>query len=164
MNKPHCFSIPHTPSYLGRYLGTRLFFFMGIKASLDDNALLCRCCGGRQGSSAHWLPPSAVPQGLVTGVCPSTLCQSVNLQERLFCFVCRALHLAVIHEHESFLDAVLQYVEGTELLDLQNDLGQVGFSLLHGGHVLLPPPAVFRTRARLPVKDCILHCWVYWVN
>lgn len=36
-----------------------------------------------------------------------------------------ALHLAVIHEHEAFLDSILQYTGGTEYLDLQNDLGQV---------------------------------------
>ncbi|KAM9113084.1 NF-kappa-B inhibitor beta [Pangshura tecta] len=35
-----------------------------------------------------------------------------------------ALHLAVIHEHEAFLDSILQYMAGTEYLDLQNDLGQ----------------------------------------
>ncbi|XP_054436785.1 NF-kappa-B inhibitor beta isoform X3 [Pteronotus mesoamericanus] len=35
-----------------------------------------------------------------------------------------ALHLAVIHQHEPFLDFLLGYVAGTEYLDLQNDLGQ----------------------------------------
>lgn len=43
----------------------------------------------------------------------------------------RALHLAVIHEHEAFLDSILQYTAGTEYLDLQNDLGQVGPRLEH---------------------------------
>lgn len=33
--------------------------------------------------------------------------------------------MAVIHEHEAFLDSILQYTGGTEYLDLQNDLGQV---------------------------------------
>lgn len=37
----------------------------------------------------------------------------------------RALHLAVIHEHEAFLDSILQRAAGTAYMDLQNDLGQV---------------------------------------
>ena len=37
----------------------------------------------------------------------------------------RALHLAVIHEHEAFLDSILQRTAGTAYMDLQNDLGQV---------------------------------------
>jgi hypothetical protein len=42
------------------------------------------------------------------------------------CFsVSRALHLAVIHQHEPFLDFLLGFSAGTEYLDLQNDLGQV---------------------------------------
>lgn len=49
----------------------------------------------------------------------------------------RALHLAVIHEHEAFLDSILQHTEGTAYLDLQNDLGQVtglgGAPLMKGG-------------------------------
>lgn len=40
-------------------------------------------------------------------------------------FVLRALHLAVIHQHEPFLDFLLGFAAGTEYLDLQNDLGQV---------------------------------------
>ncbi|XP_069500318.1 NF-kappa-B inhibitor beta [Ambystoma mexicanum] len=40
-----------------------------------------------------------------------------------------ALHLAVIHEHEAFLDAILQYMGGTEFLDLQNDLGQTALHI-----------------------------------
>ncbi|XP_069063003.1 NF-kappa-B inhibitor beta isoform X2 [Pleurodeles waltl] len=43
--------------------------------------------------------------------------------------VCGALHLAVIHEHEAFLDAVLQYMGKTEFLDLQNDLGQTALHI-----------------------------------
>ena len=39
--------------------------------------------------------------------------------------VLRALHLAVIHQHEPFLDFLLGFAAGTEYLDLQNDLGQV---------------------------------------
>lgn len=39
--------------------------------------------------------------------------------------VLRALHLAVIHRHEPFLDFLLGFAAGTEYLDLQNDLGQV---------------------------------------
>ncbi|VFV34924.1 nf-kappa-b inhibitor beta isoform 1 [Lynx pardinus] len=35
-----------------------------------------------------------------------------------------ALHLAVIHQHEPFLDFLLGFAAGTEYLDLQNDLGQ----------------------------------------
>ncbi|XP_040832558.1 NF-kappa-B inhibitor beta isoform X2 [Ochotona curzoniae] len=35
-----------------------------------------------------------------------------------------ALHLAVIHQHEPFLDFLLGFSAGTEYLDLQNDLGQ----------------------------------------
>lgn len=42
-----------------------------------------------------------------------------------FAFVPRALHLAVIHQHEPFLDFLLGFSAGTEYLDLQNDLGQV---------------------------------------
>lgn len=40
-----------------------------------------------------------------------------------------ALHLAVIHEHETFFDAVLQYMGRTEFLDLQNDLGQTALHI-----------------------------------
>ncbi|XP_062494369.1 NF-kappa-B inhibitor beta [Pezoporus occidentalis] len=40
-----------------------------------------------------------------------------------------ALHLAVIHEHEAFLDSILQHTAGTEYLDLQNDLGQTALHL-----------------------------------
>ncbi|XP_067412820.1 NF-kappa-B inhibitor beta [Emydura macquarii macquarii] len=40
-----------------------------------------------------------------------------------------ALHLAVIHEHEAFLDSILQYMAGTEYLDLQNDLGQTALHI-----------------------------------
>ncbi|TFJ98805.1 zinc finger protein 850-like protein [Platysternon megacephalum] len=40
-----------------------------------------------------------------------------------------ALHLAVIHEHEAFLDSILQYTAGTEYLDLQNDLGQTALHI-----------------------------------
>ncbi|XP_064359009.1 NF-kappa-B inhibitor beta isoform X2 [Dromaius novaehollandiae] len=40
-----------------------------------------------------------------------------------------ALHLAVIHEHEAFLDSILQYAGGTEYLDLQNDLGQTALHI-----------------------------------
>ncbi|KAG6928182.1 NFKB inhibitor beta, partial [Chelydra serpentina] len=40
-----------------------------------------------------------------------------------------ALHLAVIHEHEAFLDSILQYMSGTEYLDLQNDLGQTALHI-----------------------------------
>uniref|UniRef100_A0A8B9TIV7 NFKB inhibitor beta n=1 Tax=Anas platyrhynchos TaxID=8839 RepID=A0A8B9TIV7_ANAPL len=40
-----------------------------------------------------------------------------------------ALHLAVIHEHEAFLDSILQHTEGTAYLDLQNDLGQTALHL-----------------------------------
>ncbi|XP_030859740.1 NF-kappa-B inhibitor beta isoform X5 [Gorilla gorilla gorilla] len=35
-----------------------------------------------------------------------------------------ALHLAVIHQHEPFLDFLLGFSAGTEYMDLQNDLGQ----------------------------------------
>ncbi|XP_044291109.1 NF-kappa-B inhibitor beta [Varanus komodoensis] len=40
-----------------------------------------------------------------------------------------ALHLAVIHEHEAFLDSILQYTQGTEYLDIQNDLGQTALHI-----------------------------------
>ncbi|KAM8982809.1 NF-kappa-B inhibitor beta [Ara ararauna] len=40
-----------------------------------------------------------------------------------------ALHLAVIHEHEAFLDAILQHAAGTRYLDVQNDLGQTPLHL-----------------------------------
>ncbi|XP_068854485.1 NF-kappa-B inhibitor beta isoform X2 [Aphelocoma coerulescens] len=36
-----------------------------------------------------------------------------------------ALHLAVIHEHEEFLESILRHTEHSPYLDLQNDLGQV---------------------------------------
>uniref|UniRef100_A0A9L0T2L3 NFKB inhibitor beta n=1 Tax=Equus caballus TaxID=9796 RepID=A0A9L0T2L3_HORSE len=41
----------------------------------------------------------------------------------------RALHLAVIHQHEPFLDFLLGFAAGTEYLDLQNDLGQTALHL-----------------------------------
>ncbi|XP_030331018.1 NF-kappa-B inhibitor beta isoform X2 [Strigops habroptila] len=40
-----------------------------------------------------------------------------------------ALHLAVIHEHEAFLDSILQHTAGSAYLDLQNDLGQTALHL-----------------------------------
>ncbi|XP_020642805.3 NF-kappa-B inhibitor beta [Pogona vitticeps] len=40
-----------------------------------------------------------------------------------------ALHLAVIHEHEAFLDSILQYTRGTDYLDVQNDLGQTALHI-----------------------------------
>lgn len=40
-----------------------------------------------------------------------------------------ALHLAVIHRHEPFLDFLLGFSAGTEYLDLQNDLGQTALHL-----------------------------------
>ncbi|XP_033930033.1 NF-kappa-B inhibitor beta [Melopsittacus undulatus] len=40
-----------------------------------------------------------------------------------------ALHLAVIHEHEAFLESILQHTAGTGYLDLQNDLGQTPLHL-----------------------------------
>ncbi|XP_055992326.1 NF-kappa-B inhibitor beta [Sorex fumeus] len=40
-----------------------------------------------------------------------------------------ALHLAVIHQHDSFLDFLLGFAAGTEYLDLQNDLGQTALHL-----------------------------------
>ncbi|KAM5237103.1 NF-kappa-B inhibitor beta isoform 2-T2 [Ctenodactylus gundi] len=40
-----------------------------------------------------------------------------------------ALHLAVIHQHEPFLDFLLSFSAGTEYLDLQNDLGQTALHL-----------------------------------
>ncbi|XP_013919917.1 PREDICTED: NF-kappa-B inhibitor beta [Thamnophis sirtalis] len=40
-----------------------------------------------------------------------------------------ALHLAVIHEHEAFLDSILQYTHGTDYLDIQNDLGQTALHI-----------------------------------
>ncbi|KAM9632938.1 NF-kappa-B inhibitor beta [Trichechus inunguis] len=39
------------------------------------------------------------------------------------------LHLAVIHQHEPFLDFLLSFAAGTEYLDLQNDLGQTALHL-----------------------------------
>lgn len=51
-----------------------------------------------------------------------------------------ALHLAVIHEHEAFLDSILQRTEGTAYLDLQNDLGQTALHLA----VILGLPAFVR--------------------
>ncbi|XP_049642658.1 NF-kappa-B inhibitor beta [Suncus etruscus] len=40
-----------------------------------------------------------------------------------------ALHLAVIHQHDPFLDFLLGFAAGTEYLDLQNDLGQTALHL-----------------------------------
>lgn len=40
-----------------------------------------------------------------------------------------ALHLAVIHEHEPFLDYILLFVEGEDYLDVQNDLGQTALHI-----------------------------------
>lgn len=40
-----------------------------------------------------------------------------------------ALHLAVILQHEPFLDFLLGFAAGTEYLDLQNDLGQTALHL-----------------------------------
>ncbi|XP_065511257.1 NF-kappa-B inhibitor beta [Caloenas nicobarica] len=55
-----------------------------------------------------------------------------------------ALHLAVIHEHEGLLDAILQHVGGgSAYLDLQNDLGQTP---LHLAAVLGLPRLVRKLR------------------
>ncbi|KAM9038445.1 NF-kappa-B inhibitor beta [Sarcophilus harrisii] len=40
-----------------------------------------------------------------------------------------ALHLAVIHQHEAFLDFLLHFTAGTDYLDLQNDLGQTALHI-----------------------------------
>uniref|UniRef100_A0A0K8RYY2 NF-kappa-B inhibitor beta-like protein n=1 Tax=Crotalus horridus TaxID=35024 RepID=A0A0K8RYY2_CROHD len=40
-----------------------------------------------------------------------------------------ALHLAVIHEHEAFLDSILQYTHRTDYLDIQNNLGQTALHI-----------------------------------
>lgn len=45
----------------------------------------------------------------------------------------RALHLAVIHEHEEFLESILRHTEHSPYLDLQNDLGQVRDAEEFGG-------------------------------
>ncbi|NXU94962.1 IKBB inhibitor, partial [Xiphorhynchus elegans] len=55
-----------------------------------------------------------------------------------------ALHLAVIHEHEEFLESILRHTEHSPYLDLQNDLGQ---SALHIAVVLGLAGAVGRLRA-----------------
>lgn len=55
-----------------------------------------------------------------------------------------ALHLAVIHEHEEFLESILRHTEHSPYLDLQNDLGQ---SALHIAVVLGLAGAVQRLRA-----------------
>ncbi|XP_027487181.1 LOW QUALITY PROTEIN: NF-kappa-B inhibitor beta-like [Corapipo altera] len=55
-----------------------------------------------------------------------------------------ALHLAVIHEHEEFLESILRHTERSPYLDLQNDLGQ---SALHIAVVLGLAGAVGRLRA-----------------
>uniref|UniRef100_A0A674GJR7 NF-kappa-B inhibitor alpha n=1 Tax=Taeniopygia guttata TaxID=59729 RepID=A0A674GJR7_TAEGU len=55
-----------------------------------------------------------------------------------------ALHLAVIHEHEEFLESILRHTERSPYLDLQNDLGQ---SALHIAVVLGLAGAVRRLRA-----------------
>ncbi|XP_043918752.1 NF-kappa-B inhibitor beta-like [Protopterus annectens] len=49
-----------------------------------------------------------------------------------------ALHLAVIHEHEPFLDYILQFVEGEDYLDVQNDLGQTALhiAVIMGLHLI----------------------------
>lgn len=61
-------------------------------------------------------------------------------------FVLRALHLAVIHQHEPFLDFLLGFAAGTEYLDLQNDLGQVshrGTVSVLGARILSVAPNPF---------------------
>ncbi|XP_074075113.1 NF-kappa-B inhibitor beta [Macrotis lagotis] len=40
-----------------------------------------------------------------------------------------ALHLAVIHQHEAFLDFLLQFTARTDYLDLQNNLGQTALHI-----------------------------------
>ncbi|XP_053908828.1 NF-kappa-B inhibitor beta, partial [Cuculus canorus] len=55
-----------------------------------------------------------------------------------------ALHLAVIHEHEPFLDSILRHTAGSAFLDLQNDLGQ---SALHIAVILGLPGFVRKLRA-----------------
>ncbi|XP_005534272.1 PREDICTED: NF-kappa-B inhibitor beta [Pseudopodoces humilis] len=55
-----------------------------------------------------------------------------------------ALHLAVIHEHEQFLESILRHTRHSPYLDLQNHLGQ---SALHIAVVLGLAGAVRRLRA-----------------
>ncbi|XP_036988901.2 NF-kappa-B inhibitor beta [Artibeus jamaicensis] len=75
-------------------------------------------------------PDAAAPGGPGLG---SELDPGLSWAHLVFSYVTEdgdtALHLAVIHQHEPFLDFLLGYVAGTEYLDLQNDLGQTALHL-----------------------------------
>ncbi|RLV62333.1 hypothetical protein DV515_00019424, partial [Chloebia gouldiae] len=82
---------------------------------------------------------------------PDTLADPAAWLRHVLSFVTEdgdtALHLAVIHEHEEFLESILRHTERSPYLDLQNDLGQVRQRREFGGpggagEVPGPPPSL----------------------
>ncbi|XP_003420876.1 NF-kappa-B inhibitor beta [Loxodonta africana] len=95
-------------------------------------------CLGKAADADEWCdsglgslgPDAAVPGGPGLG---AELGPGLSWVPLVFGYVTEdgdtALHLAVIHQHEPFLDFLLSFAAGTEYLDLQNDLGQTALHL-----------------------------------
>ncbi|XP_007953715.1 NF-kappa-B inhibitor beta [Orycteropus afer afer] len=95
-------------------------------------------CLGKASDADEWCdsglgslgPDAAAPAGPGLG---SELGPGLSWVPLVFGYVTEdgdtALHLAVIHQHEPFLDFLLSFAAGTEYLDLQNDLGQTALHL-----------------------------------
>ncbi|KAI6049043.1 NF-kappa-B inhibitor beta [Marmota monax] len=95
-------------------------------------------CLGKAADADEWCdsglgslgPDAAVPGGPGLG---AELGPGLSWAPLVFGYVTEdgdtALHLAVIHQHEPFLDFLLGFSAGTEYLDLQNDLGQTALHL-----------------------------------
>ncbi|XP_003467300.2 NF-kappa-B inhibitor beta isoform X1 [Cavia porcellus] len=95
--------------------------FLGKTADADE------WCDSGLGSLG---PDAAAPGGSGLG---AELSPGLSWAPLVFGYVTEdgdtALHLAVIHQHEPFLDFLLGFSAGTEYLDLQNDLGQTALHL-----------------------------------
>ncbi|XP_062966926.1 NF-kappa-B inhibitor beta [Cynocephalus volans] len=95
-------------------------------------------CLGKAADADEWCdsglgslgPDAAAPGGPALG---AELGPGLSWAPLVFGYVTEdgdtALHLAVIHQHEPFLDFLLGFSAGTEYLDLQNDLGQTALHL-----------------------------------
>nr|XP_004670489.1 NF-kappa-B inhibitor beta [Jaculus jaculus] len=95
-------------------------------------------CLGKTADADEWCdsglgslgPDAAAPGGAGLG---AELGPALSWAPLVFGYVTEdgdtALHLAVIHQHEPFLDFLLGFSAGTEYLDLQNDLGQTALHL-----------------------------------
>ncbi|XP_008072578.1 NF-kappa-B inhibitor beta isoform X2 [Carlito syrichta] len=100
---------------------------MAVVACLGKAADADEWCDSGLGSLG---PDAAAPGGAGLG---AELGPGLSWAPLVFGYVTEdgdtALHLAVIHQHEPFLDFLLGFSAGTEYMDLQNDLGQTALHL-----------------------------------